>query len=258
MLRLISVFFLIFIIQMQLSGNGSDDVNFQKLITISGYISDAESGERLVGVTIIETNLKKGTATNAYGYYSLSIPEGNWDLKLSYIGYKTINHKGQAVKNVLHDFIMEQNETQLGEVVIEATRSDENVRAPSMGIVKLDVKTIKAIPSLLGEIDVVRVLQLLPGVQTTSEGSTGFSVRGGGSDQNLILLDDATVYNSGHLLGFFSIFNIDAVNMSLGTTASLASTQAIVDLINGLNAVGVEVFVAAGNDGNGYTYRRSD
>jgi len=211
MLRLISVFFLIFIIQMQLSGNGSDDVNFQKLITISGYISDAESGERLVGVTIIETNLKKGTSTNAYGYYSLSIPEGNWDLKLSYIGYKTINHKGQAVKNVLHDFIMEQNETQLGEVVIEATRSDENVRAPSMGIVKLDVKTIKAIPSLLGEIDVVRVLQLLPGVQTTSEGSTGFSVRGGGSDQNLILLDDATVYNSGHLLGFFSIFNNDAV-----------------------------------------------
>jgi len=211
MLRLISVFFLIFIIQMQRSGNGSDDVNFQKLITISGYISDAESGERLVGVTIIETNLKKGTSTNAYGYYSLSIPEGNWDLKLSYIGYKTINHKGQAVKNVLHDFIMEQNETQLGEVVIEATRSDENVRAPSMGIVKLDVKTIKAIPSLLGEIDVVRVLQLLPGVQTTSEGSTGFSVRGGGSDQNLILLDDATVYNSGHLLGFFSIFNNDAV-----------------------------------------------
>ena len=194
-----------------LSGVNTGDPDIQKTITLSGYVSDAESGERLVGVTVIETNLKKGTSTNTYGYYSFTIPEGNWDLQLSYIGYKTINHKGQAVKNVLHDFIMEQNETQLGEVVIEATRSDENVRAPSMGIVKLDVKTIKAIPSLLGEIDVVRVLQLLPGVQTTSEGSTGFSVRGGGSDQNLILLDDATVYNSGHLLGFFSIFNNDAV-----------------------------------------------
>jgi len=192
-------------------GSVSDTVSVQPDITLSGYISDAVSGERLAGVTVIETNLKTGTSTNFYGYYSISIPAGKWDLQLSYIGYRTINHKGYAVKNLQHDFVLEQDEKLLGEVVIVAERSDENVREPSMGMVRLDVKTIKTIPSLLGEIDVVRVLQLMPGVQATSEGSTGFSVRGGGSDQNLILLDDATVYNASHLLGFFSVFNNDAV-----------------------------------------------
>ncbi|MBI5009836.1 MAG: TonB-dependent receptor, partial [Bacteroidia bacterium] len=180
-------------------------------ITISGYVSDAENGERLTGVTIVEINLKTGVSTDEYGFYTLNLPSGKWDLQLTYIGYKTIVHSGQSLRNTNHDFTMEKSETQLGEVIIEAKRTDENVRAPAMGMVKLDVKTIKSIPSLLGEIDVVRVLQLLPGVQSTSEGSTGFSVRGGGSDQNLILLDDASVYNSGHMLGFFSIFNNDAV-----------------------------------------------
>ncbi len=194
-----------------LNGSVADTISQQKNITLSGYVRDAESGETLAGVTVIETNLKTGTSTNEYGYYTLSIPSGNWELKLSYIGYKTIIHTGQSARNTVHDFTMDKSETQLAEVVIAADRKDENVRAPAMGIVKLDIKTIKTIPSFLGEIDVVRVLQLLPGVQATSEGSTGFSVRGGGSDQNLILLDDASVYNSGHMLGFFSIFNNDAV-----------------------------------------------
>ena len=192
-------------------GVAADTVLQQKEITLSGFVRDGESGEILAGVTIIETNLKTGTATNEYGYYTLNIPPGNWELQLSYIGYKTIIHSGQSTRNSVHDFKMDKSETQLAEVVIAAERKDENVRAPAMGMVKLDIKTIKTIPSFLGEIDVVRVLQLLPGVQATSEGSTGFSVRGGGSDQNLILLDDASVYNSGHMLGFFSIFNNDAV-----------------------------------------------
>ena len=211
MLRFIYIILSLIIFPFLMHGNVSDTVSVQLKITLSGYISDAVSGERLAGVTVIETNLKTGTSTNSYGYYSISIPPGKWDLQLSYIGYKTINHNGYAVKNLQHDFVLEQDEKLLGEVVIVAKRSDENVREPSMGMVKLDVKTIKTIPSLLGEIDVVRVLQLMPGVQATSEGSTGFSVRGGGSDQNLILLDDATVYNASHLLGFFSIFNNDAV-----------------------------------------------
>jgi hypothetical protein len=195
-----------------LLANGSvPDSLFQKNVIISGHVTDAETGEKLAGVTIVETSLKTGTSTDENGFYSLSIPSGKWNFQLSYIGYKALNHSGQALKNSIHDFALEKNETQLGEVIIEARRNDENVKAPSMGVVKLDVKTIKSIPSFLGEIDVVRVLQLLPGVQATSEGSTGFSVRGGGSDQNLILLDDATVYNSGHMLGFFSIFNNDAV-----------------------------------------------
>jgi hypothetical protein len=193
------------------AGNVADTLVQQKNITLSGYITDAENGERLAGVTVIETNLKIGVSTDEYGFYTLNLPSGKWDIQLTYIGYKTIVHSGQSVRITIHDFTMERSETQLGEVIVEARRADENVRAPSMGMVKLDVKTIKTIPSLLGEIDVVRVLQLLPGVQSTSEGSTGFSVRGGGSDQNLILLDDASVYNSGHMLGFFSIFNNDAV-----------------------------------------------
>jgi len=192
-------------------GNCADTVVQQKNIVLSGYVRDAENGDRLAGVTVIETNLKTGVSTDEYGFFTLNLPSGKWDLQLTYIGYKTIVHSGQSVRNTNRDFTMEKSETQLGEVIIEAKRTDENVRAPAMGIVKLDVKTIKSIPSLLGEIDVVRVLQLLPGVQSTSEGSTGFSVRGGGSDQNLILLDDASVYNSGHMLGFFSIFNNDAV-----------------------------------------------
>jgi hypothetical protein len=211
MLRIISVFIFIFHFQIRVTGISPAESNMQKTVTLSGYIRDAESGERLAGVTVIETNQNTGVSTNAYGFYSLIIPEGGWGLRLSYIGYKTLIHSGSAGKNSTHDFTMERLDNQLGEVVIEAKRSDENVRAPSMGMVKLDVKTIKTIPSLLGEVDVVRVLQLMPGVQATSEGSTGFSVRGGGSDQNLILLDDAAVYNSGHLLGFFSIFNNDAV-----------------------------------------------
>ena len=192
-------------------GNVSDTVFAQRNITLSGYVTDAENGERLAGVSVIETNLKTGTSTNEYGYYTMSIPAGKWTLQLTSIGYMPVINSGQSTKNTLHNFVMERNETQLGEVVIAATRSDENVKSPAMGIVKLDVRTIKAMPSLLGEIDVVRVLQLMPGVQATSEGSTGFSVRGGGSDQNLILLDNATVYNASHLLGFFSIFNNDAV-----------------------------------------------
>ena len=106
---------------------------------------------------------------------------------------------------------MQPEEKELGEVIISGKRTDENVRAPEMSKVKMDIRTISRVPALLGEIDLVKVLQLLPGVQTTSEGSTGFSVRGGNVDQNLIILDEATVHNASHLMGFFSVFNNDAI-----------------------------------------------
>jgi hypothetical protein len=181
-------------------------------VAISGYVSDAATGERLAGVTVVETNLKKGTVTDENGFYSIHIPPGNWSLQVSYIGYSPLIKTGRSLSAATFNFEMEHNDIQLGEVVVEAQRRDENVRAAAMGVVKLDIKEIRVIPPFLGEVDVVRALQLMPGVQATSEGSTGFSVRGGNSDQNLILLDDAPVYNSGHLLGFFSIFNNDAVN----------------------------------------------
>lgn len=183
----------------------------QKKITVSGHIRDAENGEMLVGVTISDNILKQGTSTNSYGFYSLTISSGNYDLQFSYIGYKTIIRSGVTDKTITMDISLESAETMLGEVVISDKRTNENVRAPEMSILKLDVKSINRVPALLGEIDLVKVLQLLPGVQSTSEGSTGFSVRGGSSDQNLIILDEATIHNASHLMGFFSVFNNDVV-----------------------------------------------
>jgi hypothetical protein len=183
----------------------------QKKVTISGYVSDKDNGEMLTGVTIFETNLKTGTSTNSYGFYSLTIPAGNYDLQYSYIGYETLSQKGITDNDITLNIAIRSAETTLGEVIVEGKRADDNVRSPEMSLVKLDIKTIRMVPSLLGEVDLIKVLQLLPGVQSTSEGATGFSVRGGSADQNLIILDEATVYNASHLMGFFSVFNNDAV-----------------------------------------------
>lgn len=204
---------LLFLINLTLSlpGSNGNNTSIQKKISISGYARDLQNGEMLVGLTVYDLNLKQGTSTNAYGFYSLSLPSGNYDLQFSYLGYKTVNKKGVIDKNLTIDIALEAVENQLDEVVIEARRTDENVRATAMSLVKLDIKTISRVPALLGEIDLVKVLQLLPGVQSTSEGSTGFSVRGGSSDQNLIILDEATIHNASHLMGFFSVFNNDAV-----------------------------------------------
>ena len=183
----------------------------QRKVTISGYVTDSKNGELLAGVTIIDINHKTGSSTNAYGFYSITIPAGDYELQYSYIGYQTIFKNGSTDKNLTLAIALTSAEMKLGEVVIEAKRTDENVRTNEMSIAKLDIKTIKMVPSLLGEVDLIKVLQLLPGVQSTSEGATGFSVRGGNSDQNLIILDEATIYNASHLMGFFSVFNNDAV-----------------------------------------------
>jgi CarboxypepD_reg-like domain/TonB-dependent Receptor Plug Domain len=194
-----------------LQGNGDYFPEMQKKITISGYVTDKDNGEMLAGVTIFEKNLKTGTSTNAYGFYSLTIPSGNYDLQYSYIGYETTYQTGSSDRDIKINAAIKSVETTLGEVIVEGKRSDENVRSTEMSLIKLDIKTIRMVPSLLGEVDLIKVLQLLPGVQPTSEGATGFSVRGGSADQNLIILDEATVYNASHLMGFFSVFNNDAV-----------------------------------------------
>ncbi len=180
-------------------------------VTISGYVKDNATGEILAGVTVIETNLRIGASTNNYGFYSITIPSGNYEILFSYIGYETAKMRGNTQKNLILDVSLDPSDNTLGEVVVEGKRTDENVRAPAMSIVELDIKTIRSIPSLFGEIDLVKVIQLLPGVQSASEGSTGYSVRGGTIDQNLILLDEAIIYNASHLLGFFSVFNNDVV-----------------------------------------------
>jgi hypothetical protein len=194
-----------------LSGNSSHYPLMQKKVTISGYVSNKNNGDVLAGVTIIDNNLKTGTSTNTYGFYSLTVLSGNYDLQFSYVGFQTFYQKGIIDKDITLDISIEEVETTLGEVIVEGKRTDENVRSTEMSLVKLDTKTIRMVPSLLGEVDLIKVLQLLPGVQPTSEGSTGFSVRGGGADQNLIILDEATVYSASHLMGFFSVFNNDAI-----------------------------------------------
>ncbi|MEI6821138.1 MAG: TonB-dependent receptor [Bacteroidota bacterium] len=183
----------------------------EKRYTISGKIKDAKTGEELIGATVFIKEIKTGIATNVYGFYSISIPAGNYTLMYSFIGYEGIEKKIELKSNISINIELTPIQHQLGEVVISAERKNENVVRNEMSVIKMDSKTIKQIPALLGEVDIIKALELLPGIQTTSEGSSGFSVRGGASDQNLILLDEATIYSVSHFLGFFSIFNNDAI-----------------------------------------------
>jgi hypothetical protein len=201
---------ILFLLTALVSKAGSDKSDLTK-VTLSGYVHDQTNGELLIGVTVYCTELKTGAVTNMYGFYSLSLIPGKYTIRYSYVGFGSQEKEIRIDKNMTLDINLSPAESVLGEVVITGKRTDENVRAPEMSMVKMDIKTIRKVPALLGEIDVIKVLQLLPGVQTTSEGSTGFSVRGGNSDQNLILLDEATIHNASHLMGFFSVFNNDAV-----------------------------------------------
>jgi hypothetical protein len=182
-----------------------------KNYTISGYISDENSGETLIGANVyVKNNPAQGTASNVYGFYSLSLPSGSYQLVFSYLGFQdkiiAIDLKDNQTLTVnLSEGV------DLQEVVIVAEEEDENVADTKMGTVAVSMDQIKKLPALLGEVDVLKSIQLLPGVLSAGEGSSGFYVRGGGPDQNLVLLDEATVYNSGHLLGFFSVFNADAI-----------------------------------------------
>ena len=184
----------------------------QNKYTLSGTIRDASSGETLIGATIKITGASAaGTMTNNYGYFAITQPEGNYTVTVSYTGFipitKTINlNKDTKLNEEL------QVGNDLGGIVIRANnRKNENVKSAQMGLEKIDMKSLNSIPVLLGEKDVLKTLQLLPGVKSGGEGNTGFYVRGGAADQNLIILDEAVVYNSSHLLGFFSTFNADAI-----------------------------------------------
>ena len=179
--------------------------------TISGFVKDAETGEDLIGATIYIEELKSGTVTNTYGYYSIRLEQDKYTLKFSYIGYESAVHKIDLKEDISLNVELQPRGEQLQEVEITADAPDQNVKEAEMSVIKLDSKTISQIPSLLGEVDIIKALLLLPGVQSVAEGSSGFVVRGGGPDQNLVLLDEATVYNAGHLLGFFSVFNNDAI-----------------------------------------------
>jgi len=182
-------------------------------VTLSGYIKDVESGETLIGANIYnEANQSLGTSTNAYGFYSLTLEPGNYTMVVTYLGYNDLRKEIQLDKDISLDFELGQGAV-LQEVTISAKEAekDANVQSTQMGKVELPMENIKKLPALLGEVDILKTLQLLPGVLSSGEGGSGFYVRGGGPDQNLVLLDEAVVYNTGHLLGFFSVFNADAI-----------------------------------------------
>lgn len=183
----------------------------QTKYTISGYIKDASNGEMLIGAAIYFPVLKTGKVTNEYGFFSLSISEGEYECTITYLGYKSQSRTYKLTNNLKVSIELEEEGKQVGEVTITGVKEDANVKAVEMSVAKLDIKTISKIPPLFGEVDVIRSIQLLPGVTTVGEGASGFNVRGGAIDQNLILLDEAPVYNSSHLFGFFSVFNPDAV-----------------------------------------------
>jgi hypothetical protein len=183
----------------------------QPRYTVSGRVSDFLSGEDLIGSTVVALPSYKGVATNSYGFYSLSLPEGKYTLRYGFIGYSDLDTVITINRNITIDIELRQQSISLEEVIISSTRPDRNISSAEMGVEKLNIKQIELIPVLFGEKDILKTIQLLPGVSTPSEGSTGFNVRGGSADQNLILLDEASVYSSSHLLGFFSIFNSDAI-----------------------------------------------
>ncbi len=186
-------------------------INAQEKHTISGYITESGSRENLLGVSIYVPELKLGTTTNDYGFFSLTLPQNKYEVYLSYIGYATQIIEIELSKDITWAIDMIPATESLDEVVVTANEKEKDSKVTQMSTVKINPSVIQDVPALLGEKDVLKTLQLLPGIQAGSEGSSGFFVRGGTPDQNLIVLDDAVVYNSNHLFGFFSVFNGDAI-----------------------------------------------
>ncbi len=183
----------------------------QEKYTLSGVVSEASSGETLLNVNVIIPSLQTGTVTNEYGFYSITLPEGTYEVYFSNIGFTTVQKTIELTSDTTVAINLAEDTQQLDEIVIKADIEALNIRKPEMSVNRLTAGTIKKIPVVLGEKDVIKAITLLPGVTNAGEGASGFNVRGGAADQNLILLDEATLYNSSHLFGFFSVFNPDAI-----------------------------------------------
>lgn len=179
--------------------------------TVSGYVRDATSNEELIGAGVHATELDAGVITNAYGFYSLTLPQGEHTLRYATIGYEPRDTAIALAGDIRMDILLDLRTVVIDSIVVTAERTDENTRQVDMGSLSLTPAQARAIPVIFGEQDILKTMQLLPGVREAGEGNSGFHVRGGGVDQNLVLLDEAIVYNPSHLLGFFSVFNSDAV-----------------------------------------------
>lgn len=183
----------------------------QNQSTLSGYVRDASSGEVLIGANIFIKERSSGAATNTYGFYSLSLPPGTYTATFSYLGYTSVTRTLELGRDQKLDISLSPSEATLDGIEVTAEAEDQNVESVEMSVASLDVKTIQQIPVVLGESDVIKSIQLLPGVTSVSEGTSSFNVRGGSGDQNLIMLDESPIYNAAHLFGFFSVFNSDAI-----------------------------------------------
>jgi hypothetical protein len=201
-IKLVSIITLFFFISISHS---------QEKFTISGTISDIKSNETLIGVNVLINDLKTGTTTNEYGFYSITLPKGIYQISISYLGFTEIIEDVDLNANTKRNFKLSEDGLQLNEIIVLDKPNKLNIQKAEMSVNKLSISTIKQIPAVLGEVDVIKAILTLPGVTNAGEGQSGFNVRGGASDQNLILLDEATIYNSSHLFGFFSVFNTDAI-----------------------------------------------
>lgn len=201
------IIILLFLFSLNVSAENKEE----NLVTLSGYIKDAQTGEELIGANVYLANKSTGTTTNVYGFYSISLKPGEYTFIFSFVGYefreKTIKLTDDKTLNIE----LPPKEKQIQQIIVKGEKANKNVVQNQMSYEKIELKTITELPTFLGETDLIKSIQLLPGVQTISEGSSGYSVRGGSQDQNLVLLDEATVYNISHFLGFFSVFNNDAI-----------------------------------------------
>lgn len=186
-------------------------ITAQEKFTLSGKITDQQSNETLIGVNIIFPELQTGTITNEYGFYSITLSKGTYNFQISYLGFNSISETIRMDENKTLNFKLTESTESLDEIIITENVEKLNIRKPQMSVNSLSINTIKQIPVVLGEVDVIKSITLLPGVSNAGEGSSGFNVRGGAADQNLILLDEATIFNSSHLFGLFSVFNPDAI-----------------------------------------------
>ena len=189
----------------------NDSDQSKQKYTLSGIITDTKNNETLIGVNIYIPETKSSTNTNQYGFYSITLPKGSYTVLISYIGFQNISKKITLDKATKQNFNLSDSQEMLDEVIVTGTNTSTLIRKPEMSVNKLSISSIKKMPVVLGEVDVIKSLLLLPGVTNAGEGASGFNVRGGGADQNLILLDEATIFNSSHVFGFFSVFNPDAI-----------------------------------------------
>lgn len=183
----------------------------QEKFTISGTVADSISGERLIGVNIIIPELKTGAITNEYGFYSLTLPQGKYTINVSYLGFNDVTRELNLFENIKLDIQLNESSEELQEIIVSENPYKTNIKRAEMSVNRITTASIKQMPVVLGETDVIKSILTLPGVTNAGEGQSGFNVRGGAADQNLVLLDEATLFNTSHLFGFFSVFNTDAI-----------------------------------------------